>query len=82
MLVTTIWPRAQVHLYGSHRSDLRLPSSDLDFVICLPNVHKKAPADTPGALEGRNAINESNQKLLARKLKSESWIGESIICSF
>jgi hypothetical protein len=41
----------------------------------LPEVHKKAPADAPGDLEGRNAINESSQKLLARKLKSESWIG-------
>jgi hypothetical protein len=75
-LVKTIWPRAQVLMYGSHQTDLRLPTSDVDFVICLPNVHKKAPADAPGALEGRNAVNESNQKLLARKLKSESWIGK------
>ena len=74
MLVTTLWPRAQVKIYGSHVTGLCLPSSDLDFVICLPAVHKNTPADTPGALEGRNAINESNQKLLARKLKSESWI--------
>lgn len=73
-LVTTLWPRAQVKIYGSHVTGLCLPSSDLDFVICLPAVHKNIPADTPGALEGRNAINESNQKLLARKLKSESWI--------
>jgi hypothetical protein len=28
----------------------------------------------PGALEGRNAINESSQKTLARVLKGESWI--------
>lgn len=73
-LVTTIWPRAQVKIYGSHVTGLCLPSSDLDFVICLPAVHKNTPADTPGDLEGRNAINETNQKLLARKLKSESWI--------
>ena len=74
-LVISIWPRAQVKMYGSHENNLRLPSSDLDFVICLPNVHKNAPADAPGALEGRNAVNESNQKRFARKLKSESWIG-------
>jgi hypothetical protein len=37
-------------------------------------VHKNAPAVTPGVLEGRNAINESSQKFLARKLKGESWI--------
>jgi DNA polymerase sigma len=37
-------------------------------------VHKKAIAVAPGALEGRNAINETCQKLLARKLKGESWI--------
>jgi len=73
-LVTAVWPRAQVHLYGSHVTGLAIPSSDLDFVICLPAVHKNAPAITPGALEGRNAINESSQKLLARRLKAEAWI--------
>ena len=73
-LVTALWPRSQVKLYGSHVTGLALPFSDLDFVVCLPAVHKNAPAVAPGALEGRNAINESSQKLLARKLKSESWI--------
>jgi DNA polymerase sigma len=73
-LVTTLWPRAQVKLYGSVQTNLRLPSSDIDIVICLPNVHKNSMAKIAGNLEGRNAINESSQKLLARKLKSESWI--------
>lgn len=73
-LVDNLWPRAQVKLYGSHVSGLCLPSSDLDFVVCLPAVHKNAPALAPGVLEGRNAINESCQKLLARELKGESWI--------
>jgi hypothetical protein len=80
-LVTAIWPRAQVKAYGSQETGLRLPSSDLDFVISLPEVHKKAPADAPGDLEGRNAINETSQKLLARKLKSESWIGKQFVAS-
>lgn len=73
-LVKTVWPRAQVKLYGSHVTGLCVPSSDLDFVVCLPAVHKNAVADAPGALEGRNAINETSQKLLARRLKGESWI--------
>jgi hypothetical protein len=73
-LVNTLWPRAQVKCYGSHVAGLCLPSSDLDFVVCLPAVHKNAPALAPGVLEGRNAINESSQKLLARELKGESWI--------
>lgn len=73
-LVNTIWPRAQVKLYGSHVAGLCLPSSDLDFVVCLPAVHKNAPALAPGVLEGRNAINESSQKLLARELKGEWWV--------
>ena len=73
-LVKATWPRAQAKLYGSHMSGLCLPSSDLDFVICLPAVHNYAPALAPGVLEGRNAINESSQKLLARELKGESWI--------
>lgn len=73
-LTKTIWPRAQVKLYGSYMSGLCLPSSDLDFVVCLPAVHKKDLALAPGVLEGRNAINETSQKLLARELKGESWI--------
>jgi hypothetical protein len=73
-LVNAVWPRAQVTLYGSHVTGLCIPSSDLDFVICLPAVHKNAPAVAPGALEGRNAVNESSQRLLARRLKGESWI--------
>lgn len=73
-LVKAVWPRAQVKLYGSHVTGLCVPSSDLDFVVCLPAVHKNAPAVAPGALEGRNAVNESSQRLLARRLKGESWI--------
>jgi hypothetical protein len=49
----------------------------MDFVISLPAVNKNAPAVAPGDLEGRNAIMETNQKVLARKLKSESWLGMS-----
>ncbi|KAL7444770.1 hypothetical protein ACHAXM_009664 [Skeletonema potamos] len=75
--VKALWPRAQIKMYGSHVTKLCLPSSDMDFVICLPAVHKNAPATTPGDLEGRNAINETNQKILARKLKGESWLGMS-----
>lgn len=71
-----------LRLYGSHVSNLCLPSSDLDFVICLPSVHKIDVATTPGVLEGRNAINETNQTVLARKLKGESWIGASHRCIF
>eukprot|EP00934_Nitzschia_sp_Nitz4_P008414 Nitzschia sp. Nitz4//scaffold29_size155292//24518//28969//NITZ4_002640-RA/size155292-processed-gene-0.38-mRNA-1//-1//CDS//3329546394//8404//frame0 len=78
-LVTTIWPRAQVKLYGSHASGLCLPSSDLDFVVCLPAVHKNAPALAPGVLEGRNAIKETPQRMLARELKGESWIDQRSI---
>jgi len=77
--VTALWPRAQIKMYGSHVTKLCLPSSDVDFVICLPAVHKNAPAMAPGDLEGRNAINETNQKVLARKLKGESWLDQRSI---
>ncbi|KAL7444102.1 hypothetical protein ACHAXH_009948 [Discostella pseudostelligera] len=76
---TALWPRAQIKMYGSHVTNLCLPSSDMDFVICLPAVHKNAPATAPGDLEGRNAINETNQKVLARKLKTESWLDQRSI---
>ena len=58
---------------------LCLPSSDMDFVISLPAVHKNAPAGAAGDLEGRNAIVETNQKVLARKLKSEAWLDQRTI---
>jgi len=54
-LVKAVWPRAQVKMYGSHATGLSLPTSDIDFVVCLPAVHKKAVAVAPGALEGINA---------------------------
>jgi len=73
-LVCAVWPRAQVKIYGSHVTGLCVPSSDLDIVVCLPAVHKNAVADAAGALEGRNAIRETSQKQLARRLKGESWI--------
>lgn len=73
-LVCAAWPRAQVKVYGSHVTGLCVPSSDLDIVVCLPAVHKNDVADAAGALEGRNAIRETSQKQLARRLKGESWI--------
>ena len=73
-LVCAVWPRALVKLYGSHVTGLCVPASDLDIVVCLPAVHKNAVADAAGALEGRNAIRETSQKQLARRLKGESWI--------
>jgi DNA polymerase sigma len=79
--VKALWPRAQIKMYGSHVTKLCLPSSDIDFVISLPAVHKNAPATAPGDLEGRNAIVETNQKVLARRLKGESWIDQRSIKS-
>mmetsp|Transcript_712 Transcript_712/g.1450 ORF Transcript_712/g.1450 Transcript_712/m.1450 type:complete len:777 (-) Transcript_712:56-2386(-) len=77
--VKALWPRAQIKMYGSHVTKLCIPSSDMDFVISLPAVHKNAPATAPGDLEGRNAIIETNQKVLARRLKSESWLDQRSI---
>jgi len=78
-IVEALWPRAQIKMYGSHETKLCLPSSDMDFVISLPAVHKNAPATAPGDLEGRNAIIETNQKVLARRLKSEYWLDQRSI---
>jgi hypothetical protein len=46
-----LWPRAQVHLYGSFVYELSLPCSDVDLVITLPRVQSLAPAQAPGDLE-------------------------------
>ncbi|RLN59020.1 hypothetical protein BBJ28_00006802 [Nothophytophthora sp. Chile5] len=72
--VQSLWPRAQVRPYGSHVTRLVLPSSDVDLVICLPKVRRDAPADAAGMLEGRNAIKETWQQNLARKLRQEPWV--------
>jgi hypothetical protein len=53
--------------------------SDLDLVICLPKVRRDAPADAAGALEGRNAIKETWQQNLARKLRQEHWVIEDTV---
>uniref|UniRef100_K3WZD1 PAP-associated domain-containing protein n=1 Tax=Globisporangium ultimum (strain ATCC 200006 / CBS 805.95 / DAOM BR144) TaxID=431595 RepID=K3WZD1_GLOUD len=47
---------------------------DIDLVICLPKVRRDAPADAAGVLEGRNAIKETWQQNLARKLRQEPWV--------
>nr|CCA19321.1 conserved hypothetical protein [Albugo laibachii Nc14] len=72
--VQSLWPRAQVRAYGSFVTQLALPSSDLDLVICLPKVRHDAPAEAAGVLEGRNAIKETWQQNLARKLRREPWV--------
>ncbi|EQC37104.1 hypothetical protein SDRG_05331 [Saprolegnia diclina VS20] len=72
--VQALWPRAQVRPYGSFVTGLSLPSSDLDLVICLPKVRRDEPAEAPGVLEGRNAIKETWQQHLARKLRTEPWV--------
>ncbi|GLE04400.1 hypothetical protein PINS_up013342 [Pythium insidiosum] len=72
--VQSLWPRAQVRPYGSFVTRLALPTSDVDLVICLPKVRRDAPADAAGVLEGRNAIKESWQQNLARKLCQEQWV--------
>ncbi|CAN0377100.1 unnamed protein product, partial [Ectocarpus sp. 8 AP-2014] len=71
LLISSCW---QVKPYGSFVTGLSLPWSDLDLVICLPKVRRDAPADTPGALEGRNAIKETWQQELARSLGGERWV--------
>ena len=53
----------KVKAFGSFTSGLSLPSSDLDMVICLPNVHMEAAPEAPGGLEGRNSIKESWQQV-------------------
>ena len=53
----------QVKVFGSFVSGLSLPGSDLDMVICLPNVHTEAAPEAPGGLEGRNSIKESWQQV-------------------
>lgn len=78
-VVESLWPRAQVKAYGSFVTGLYLPSSDVDLVICLPKVRKDAPAEAPGALEGRNAIKETWQQNLARSLRKTSWVEPSSI---
>lgn len=78
-VVQSLWPRAQVKAFGSFVSGLALPSSDVDLVICLPKVRKDAPAEAPGVLEGRNAIKETWQQELARRLRATVWVNPASI---
>jgi len=76
-VVQQLWPRAQVKAFGSYVTGLSLPSSDLDLVICLPKVHHVAGPSAPGFIEGRNAIKETWQNILARCLRREDWVDVS-----
>ncbi|KAM3573175.1 hypothetical protein VYU27_004849 [Nannochloropsis oceanica] len=78
-VVQSLWPRAQVKAFGSFVSGLALPSSDVDLVICLPKVRRDAPAEAPGVLEGRNAIKETWQQELARRLRATAWVNPASI---
>ena len=77
--IVALWPRATIALYGSFVTTLSLPSSDLDVVISLPKVQHEAPAAEPGDLEGRNAIKETWQSSLSRKLHTASWVEPSSV---
>ena len=57
------------HDHNEPLAVLRLPKNPPPF--CLAKVRRDAPADTPGALEGRNAIKETWQQELARSLGGE-----------
>ena len=77
--VNALWPRAQVKVFGSFVTGLQLPSSDLDVVICLPNVrrvinHQWAIASKGGTLEGTDAIKETWQEQLTRRLQRCPWV--------
>mmetsp|Transcript_41965 Transcript_41965/g.97142 ORF Transcript_41965/g.97142 Transcript_41965/m.97142 type:complete len:1361 (-) Transcript_41965:109-4191(-) len=78
-VVQSLWPRAQVQIYGSFVTGLSLPRSDVDLVISLPKVQKDTPGEHAGVLEGRNAIKETWQQNLARCLRGESWVDTSSI---
>ena len=54
----------QVHLYGSHATNLCLPWSDLDIVLIPKNMN-------------RNCINENNHALLSKlyeNLRNKKWV--------
>ncbi len=80
-MVASITPtiHSQVKVYGSFATGLLLPSSDLDVVLCLPNVQRDATADQPFALEGRNAVKESWQQVgystdVMRCYQTKCWL--------
>ncbi|KAH9075140.1 hypothetical protein Ae201684P_003825 [Aphanomyces euteiches] len=49
-------------------------SSPSLWLLCHGPFAPFQPAEAPGVLEGRNAIKETWQQNLARKLRSESWV--------
>jgi len=78
-ICTSLWPRSTLKVFGSQATSLSLPNSDLDLVISLPSVHKVSLVSPSGILEGVNAIEESWQEILARRLKQEPWCDQKSI---
>ena len=79
--VHSLWPRAQVKVYGSFATGFQLPRSDLDLLISLPHVQRQEVGEAGGTLEGRNAIKETWQQELSRCLKECAWVfHETVQC--
>ena len=79
--VHSLWPRAQVKVYGSFATGFQLPRSDLDLLISLPHVQRQEVGEAGGTLEGRNAIKETWQQELSRCLKECPWVfHETVQC--
>ena len=79
--VHSLWPRAQVKVYGSFATGFQLPRSDLDLLITLPQVQRQEVGEAGGTLEGRNAIKETWQQELSRCLKECPWVfHETVQC--
>ena len=73
--VCSIWPRAQVKVFGSFVTGLQLPSSDLDIVICLPNIRRVINR----TLEEQTDIKETWQEQLTRRLQRCPWVLEGTL---
>lgn len=76
-LVESVWPRARVKGYGSTVTNLSLPQSDMDIVVCLPKVTimREAIQEEVGPLEGQYADERTSwQQKLAAVLLQTPWV--------
>ena len=74
-VVSQLWPRAQVKVFGSYATGLMRPGSDVDLVVTLPKVRTTTAIPNAANLEGLlDTAKDTWQANLARSLIQQPWV--------
>jgi len=86
-LTKTMWPAAEVHVFGSYESGIAIPPSDIDVVVSGVDIKSrlfpKSPSPSPLAISSPSSYRQgisvggsgplSPLEALARELSNQDW---------